>query len=287
MRGFGSFVVKARPEDGPQPSKNTTIIIPATRCAGLPNSADSLGGAGEEPGRQVPRSVSRSQVLVLAGAGVLTVLLLLASRTPPGKEEAAAQALPDPSGPARAGGRGPGERHSSHAGHHDAARILAGGPRQRGGPLEPGPVLRAKAGSTTRRWNASKAVWNWTRGHSEAWFYLGRTYATMDSTDLAIAAFNEYRSTVTDTAIINRVDRFVMQLNNEKQSTMPCGKKRKRHKMAAHKRRSACGRTPQEEVGGTGFLTARAAPDVRGCGAVPMRSTLWSCPCHPSHLRNR
>jgi cytochrome c-type biogenesis protein CcmH/NrfG len=53
-------------------------------------------------------------------------------------------------------------------------------------------------------------------GHAEAWFYLGRTYATMDSIPLAIAAFEKYKGSVTDTAIVHGVDRMIGQLNNEK-----------------------------------------------------------------------
>ncbi|HRW90872.1 MAG TPA: tetratricopeptide repeat protein [Flavobacteriales bacterium] len=159
--------------------------------------------------------MSRSQVLVLAGAGVLTVLLLLASRTPPGKEQAAAQA-PDPIDL-----------------RVQEAVALVNGTQPMQGIMMLREILQEDPDNVEAHWNLGlfsvqsgqydKAVERFQKvleldpeGHSEAWFYLGRTYATMDSTDLAIAAFNEYRSTVTDTAIINGVDRFVMQLNNEK-----------------------------------------------------------------------
>ena len=52
--------------------------------------------------------------------------------------------------------------------------------------------------------------------NAEAWFFLGRTYATMDSIGLAIEAFEQYKTTVTDTAIRNGVDRFITELNTEK-----------------------------------------------------------------------
>lgn len=51
----------------------------------------------------------------------------------------------------------------------------------------------------------------------EAWFYLGRTYATLDSIPQAIASLEKYRSIVQDTAIANGVDRFLLELRNEKQ----------------------------------------------------------------------
>ena len=52
--------------------------------------------------------------------------------------------------------------------------------------------------------------------NAEAWFFLGRTYATMDSIGLAIEAFEQYKTTVTDTAIRNGVDRFITELNTDK-----------------------------------------------------------------------
>jgi tetratricopeptide (TPR) repeat protein len=49
----------------------------------------------------------------------------------------------------------------------------------------------------------------------DVWFYLGRTYATLDSTDQAIACFRTYRTLTQDTAIINGVDRFLLELENK------------------------------------------------------------------------
>ena len=54
-------------------------------------------------------------------------------------------------------------------------------------------------------------------GFPDAWFYLGRTYATLDSTDQAIASLAHYRTLVEDTAIAHGVDRFLRELENEKQ----------------------------------------------------------------------
>lgn len=51
----------------------------------------------------------------------------------------------------------------------------------------------------------------------DAWFYLGRTYATLDSIDQAIASLAHYRTLVEDTAIAHGVDRFLRELENEKQ----------------------------------------------------------------------
>ena len=72
----------------------------------------------------------------------------------------------------------------------------------------------------------------------DAWFYLGRTYATLDSNDQAIASLKKYKT-------LTRIRPSSMgwtgscwswrTLNNR--SNMPCGKKRKRHKMSTHKRK--------------------------------------------------
>lgn len=53
-------------------------------------------------------------------------------------------------------------------------------------------------------------------GHPEALFLLGRTYATLDSIEPALAAFEEFKTMVTDTAVLSGVDRFIQELNNEK-----------------------------------------------------------------------
>jgi len=53
-------------------------------------------------------------------------------------------------------------------------------------------------------------------GFPDAWFYLGRTYATLDSTPQAIASLKKYRTLTQDTAIINGVDRFLLELENVK-----------------------------------------------------------------------
>jgi hypothetical protein len=51
----------------------------------------------------------------------------------------------------------------------------------------------------------------------DVWFYLGRTYATLDSTEQAIECLRKYRTLTTDTVIINGVDRFLMELEGNEQ----------------------------------------------------------------------
>jgi tetratricopeptide (TPR) repeat protein len=52
--------------------------------------------------------------------------------------------------------------------------------------------------------------------YSDAYFYLGKTYATLDSIDLAIESFKKYKSLVEDTVIINGVNRFINELETLK-----------------------------------------------------------------------
>ena len=50
----------------------------------------------------------------------------------------------------------------------------------------------------------------------DAWFYLGRTYATLDSNAQAIASLKKYKTLTQDTAMLNGVDRFLLELENVK-----------------------------------------------------------------------
>lgn len=52
-------------------------------------------------------------------------------------------------------------------------------------------------------------------GHPEAWFYLGRTQATLDSIPQALESLRKYRTLTQDTAILHGVDRLVKDLENE------------------------------------------------------------------------
>jgi predicted Zn-dependent protease len=49
-------------------------------------------------------------------------------------------------------------------------------------------------------------------GFPDVWFYLGRTYATMDSIDQAISCLRKYKTLVEDTAITRQVDGFLKEL---------------------------------------------------------------------------
>lgn len=53
------------------------------------------------------------------------------------------------------------------------------------------------------------------KGYPDAYAFLGRAYATFDSTDKAIAAIEAYKTLVTDTALLNGADRFLADLRTK------------------------------------------------------------------------
>lgn len=48
--------------------------------------------------------------------------------------------------------------------------------------------------------------------YADAYFYLGRTYATLNDTANAIESFEIYQTLITDTIVKNGVDRFIIEL---------------------------------------------------------------------------
>lgn len=50
--------------------------------------------------------------------------------------------------------------------------------------------------------------------YADAYFYLGRTYATLNDTAKAIQSFEKYQSLITDTIVIKGVERFINELKN-------------------------------------------------------------------------
>ena len=53
------------------------------------------------------------------------------------------------------------------------------------------------------------------KGYPDAYAYLGQAYGSLDSTDKAIATLETYKTLVTDTALINGADRFILDLKNK------------------------------------------------------------------------
>lgn len=56
--------------------------------------------------------------------------------------------------------------------------------------------------------------------YRDAWFYLGRTYATLGDSTQALSAFKKYLTLAEDTAIITGVERFVRQLEGTPKDTI-------------------------------------------------------------------
>lgn len=54
------------------------------------------------------------------------------------------------------------------------------------------------------------------KGYPDAYAFLGRAYASFDSTDKAIAAIETYKTLVTDTALLNGADDFLTDLRTKK-----------------------------------------------------------------------
>lgn len=51
--------------------------------------------------------------------------------------------------------------------------------------------------------------------YTDAYFYLGRTYATINDTASAVQCFEKYKTLVNDTVVLAGVDRFIKELRNK------------------------------------------------------------------------
>jgi lipopolysaccharide biosynthesis regulator YciM len=158
--------------------------------------------------------LKKPQVLALAGALVVIVLLVLAPRIPSGKQQAEVKAL------------SPAEVKTA-----EAVALVQGQDPMRG-IMMLREVLQEDPDNVEAHWHLGlfsiqsgqyeKALERFKKvkeldeaGFPDVWFYLGRTYATLDSTDQAIACFTKYRTLSQDTAIINGVDRFLQELKTK------------------------------------------------------------------------
>ncbi len=158
--------------------------------------------------------LKKPQLLALAGALVVVVLLVMAPRTPAGKQQEA-----EPLDPAKA--------------RTAEAVALVNGQDPMRGIMMLREILEEDSSNVEAHWNLGlfsvqsgqydKALDRFKKvleldpeNHPDAWFYLGRTYATLDSNAQAVASLKKYRTLTQDTAIINGVDRFLLELENEK-----------------------------------------------------------------------
>ncbi len=154
--------------------------------------------------------MGKPQWLALAGAAVVVVLLVLAPRTPSGKREGAAALTP------------------SKARTMEAVALVNGQDPMRGIMMlreiaeeEPENVevqwhlglFSVKSGQMEKALERFKKVRDLdAEAFPDVWFFLGRTYATLDSTDQAIACLRKYRTLTQDSALINQVDGFLKEL---------------------------------------------------------------------------
>ncbi len=160
--------------------------------------------------------LKKPQLLALAGAVVVIVLLVLAPRTPSGKqEEAAATATMDPAKARMSEAIALVQGQEPMRGIMMLREIVQEDPANAEAHWHLG-LFSIQSGQWDKALDRFKKVRDLDEvGFPDVWFYLGRTYATMDSTDQAIACFTKYKTLTQDTAIINGVDRFLIELKNQ------------------------------------------------------------------------
>ena len=159
--------------------------------------------------------LKKPQLLALLGALVVIVLLFLAPRTPAGKEAVKVSAM-DP----------------AKARTAEAVALVNGQDPMRG-IMMLREILEDEPNNVEAHWNLGlfsiqsgqypKALERFQKvldldsvNFPDAWFYLGRTYATLDSNAQAIASLKKYKTLTQDTAMLNGVDRFLLELENVK-----------------------------------------------------------------------
>jgi tetratricopeptide (TPR) repeat protein len=175
------------------------------------------------------------QWLMVSGAVLVTVLLVLAPRTPSGKAEAnaaeaaSARVSEDPNSGSTPQVEGPMSKDPQVAAI--LAELSAGGP-----PMQIILKLRELAekepDNTEAQFHLGLFSWQTGQydkamdrfrkvialdptGYPDAYAFLGRAYASLDSTTLAIEALEKYKTLVTDTALDNGAQRLIDELNTK------------------------------------------------------------------------
>lgn len=159
--------------------------------------------------------LKKPQLLALAGGVVVIVLLILAPRTPSGKkEEAAATTAMDPAKARMVEAIALVQGQEPMRGIMMLREIVQEDPTNAEAHWHLG-LFSVQSGQWDKALDRFKKVKELDeKGFPDVWFYLGRTYATLDSTDQAIACFTKYKTLTQDTAILNGVDRFLIELKN-------------------------------------------------------------------------
>lgn len=178
------------------------------------------------------KKLGTPQWLMIGGAVLVTVLLVLAPRTPSGKAEAnaaSARVSEDPNSGSTPQVDGPLSKDPRVAAI--LAELNAGGP-----PMQ--IILKLRDLAEKEPDNAEAqfhlGVFSWQtgqydksmdrfrkvialdpKGYPDAYAFLGRAYASLDSTALAREALTTYKTLVTDTALSNGAQRLIDELEHK------------------------------------------------------------------------
>jgi lipopolysaccharide biosynthesis regulator YciM len=157
-------------------------------------------------------NIGRNQLIALGAAAVVCVLLVFAPRIPSGKKEVSVD---------------PAEAKIAQA------VAMVNGKEPMKGIMMLRELAQENPENAEVHWHLGqfsiqsgqydKAIARFEKvkeldedGFPDVHFYLGRTYATMDSIGPAIASFEKYKTLVSDTVILEGVDRFLKELKQQK-----------------------------------------------------------------------
>jgi cytochrome c-type biogenesis protein CcmH/NrfG len=158
--------------------------------------------------------LKKPQLLVLLGSVVVIVLLVMAPRIPAGKQ-AMATTMADPMKIRTAEAVALVNGEDPMRGIMALREILQDDPNNVEAHWHLG-LFSVQSGQFEKALERFKTVVELAGDDvPDAWFYLGRTYATLDSLPQAIESMETYRTLTQDTAIIHGVDRFLEELENE------------------------------------------------------------------------
>lgn len=158
--------------------------------------------------------LKKPQLFVLGAALVAVVLLVLLPRTPSGKKEEMAATAMDPAKARMAEAVALVQGQDPMRGIMMLREIVEQEPNNAEAHWQLG-LFSIQSGQYDKALERFKKVKDIdATGFPDVWFYLGRTYATMDSIDQAIACLTKYKTLTQDTAILNGVDGFLKELEN-------------------------------------------------------------------------
>jgi len=160
--------------------------------------------------------LKRPQFLALLGALAVVVLLVVLPRTPSGKSAAAVKA-PSPAEVKMAEAIALVQGQDPMRGIMMLRELVEQDPDNAEAHWHLG-LFSIQSGQYEKALDRFRKVRELDAGKfPDVWFYLGRTYATLDSTEQAIECLRKYRTLTTDTVILDGVDRFLMELEGNEQ----------------------------------------------------------------------